>query len=64
MAIHFKIHMSGVRAQARLKPIVQASKKNDNRNFGGVQKLVDKGFGINVALENVDHGQREWYLLL
>ena len=33
MEIQFKIHISGVRAQARLKPIVQASKRNDNRNF-------------------------------
>ena len=33
MEIHFKIHVSGVRAQARLKPIVQGSKRRDNRNF-------------------------------
>ena len=26
-----------------------------------LQKLVDQGFVIKVARENVDHGQREWY---
>ena len=33
MGIHFKIQMSGFRSQARLKPIVQASQRNHNRNF-------------------------------